>query len=412
MVKKKIMIGLLSATVLCTSVGVGYKQIFASINKENVTLLSYSAAKTTKTDATFKINALSCGEAVEWLSDSEVLTLNKKSEYSDTYKPSYKHSVYSFSVYNTNTGKTKDFKDVNYGGEGIKISPDKKYVLYIEPKIIPKGGTPEWQNDYKSGKIFNRSVKILNLDTGKITDFKGEYKSKEANYSWIDNDKLFVYYPNEGNKWDIQNVDGTIYKTGYFKANDSKSNAWPAYNLNIKVSGKDVSGNFIICVDDPAVLGQNIKSTYYSVNVATNEMKQIYKPTGVSVNYTVQNNEILIEENDDSYEYTKLSYFNTDGVKLGETKTTEFSRERLENVYAISKDGKTIAFPAVVPLPKGTPIKESVKDTTTSLDILDLSTGKVKKVYQSKNSIKSIKWSDDGSSLIFNDGKQYILKIQ
>lgn len=412
MVKKKIIIGLLSAAVLCTSIGAGYKQIFASINKGNVTLLSYSAAKTAKVDSTFKINALSCGEAVEWLSNNEVLTLNKKSEYSDADKPSTKYPVYSFSIYNTNTGKTKDFKDVNYGGEGIKISPDKKYVLYIEPKIIPKGDSAEWQNDFKSGKIFSRSVKILNLETGKITDFKGEYKAKEANYSWIDNDKLFVYYPNEGNKWDVENIDGTIYKTGYFKAADSKSEAWPAYNLNIKVSGKDVSGNFIICVNDPAVLGQDTKSTYYSVNVATNEMKQIYKPTGVSVNYTVQNNEVLIEEDDASYQYTKLVYFNTDGVKLGETKTTEFSRGNLEDVYSISKDGKTIAFPAAVRLPKDTPVKDMLKNTGTSLDVLDLSTGKVKKVYQSKNLIKSVKWSDDGSSLIFNDGKQYILKIQ
>lgn len=417
MVKKKIMIGLLSATVLCTSVGVGYKQIFASAGKKNVTLLSYSAAKTAKVDSTFKINALSCGEAVEWLNNNEVLTLNKKAEYSNPNTPNVKYPSYYISVYNINTGKTKEFKNTNVGNfkdddRVIKISPDKKYVLYVEPKLIPKGGSTEWQNDFNSGKIFNRSVKILNLTTGAITDFKGEYRSKEANYSWVDNDKLFVYYPNEGNKWNVQNVDGTIYKTGSFKAADSKSEAWPAYNLNIKVSGKDVSGNFIIRVDDPSIAGQDIKSTYYSVNVATNEMKQIYKPTGASVNYIVQNNEILIEEDDSSYKYTKLVYFNTDGVKLGETKTNELSRGDLEDVYSISKDGKTIAFPAAVRLPKDTPVKDMLKNTETSLDVLELSTGKVKKVYQSKNLINSVKWSDDGSSLIFNDGKQYILKIQ
>lgn len=413
MVKKKIIIGLLSAAVLCTSVGVGYKQIFASSAKKHVTLLSYSAAKTAKTDATFKINALSCGEAVDWLSDSEILTLNKKSEYSNPNMPNTKCPVYYLSVYNTNTGKTKDFKDVNYGGEAIKISPDKKYVLYIEPKAIPLVGSTEWQNDLNSGKIFNRSVKILNLTTGKITDFKGEYKAKEANYSWIDNDKLFVYYPNEGNKWDIENVDGTIYKTGNFKAPVEGSHPWPAYNLNIKVSGNDVSGNFIIKVDDPSTAGKDIKTTYYSVNVSTNEMKQIYKSAGVSLDYTVQNNVILIEDEENSYDATNLVYFNTDGVKLGEAKTTEFTRWRsLDSVYNISKDGKTIAFPAVVKLPKGTPIKQAMKDTTTSLDILDLSTSKVKKVYQSKNLIKDIKWSQDGTSLIFNDGKEYILKMQ
>lgn len=413
MIKKKVTIGLLSAAVLCTSAGIGYKQIFASNAKKNVTLLSYSAAKVAKTDTTFKINALSCGEAVEWLSDSEVLTLNKKSEYTNPNLPNAKYSSYYLSVYNTNTGKTKDFKDVNDGGDPIKISPDKKYVLYIEPKAIPKVGSTEWQNDLKSGKLFSRSVKILNLATGKINDFKGEYKAKEANYSWIDNDKLFVYYPNEGNKWNVENVDGTIYKTGNFKAPATGSNPWPAYNLNIKVSGNDVSGNFIIRVDDPSTAGQDIKSTYYSVNVATNEMKQIYKSTGVSLDYTVQNNVILIEDAKGQGNDMNLVYFNADGTKLCEAKTTEFTRESvLYSAYNISKDGKTIAFSAVVPLPKGTPIKDMLKDTTTSLDILDLSTGKLKKVYQSKKLIKDMKWSQDGTSLIFNDGKQYVLKIE
>lgn len=413
MVKKKIMIGLLLAAVLCTSVGVGYKQIFASGSKKNVTLLNYSAAKVAKTDVTFKINALSCGEAVEWLSDSEVLTLNEKSEYSNPNIPYIKYPVYYLSVYNINTGKTKDFKDVNDGGDPIKISPDKKYVLYIEPKAIPLVDSTEWQNDLNSGKIFSRSVKVLNLDTGKITDFKGEYKAKEANYSWIDNDKLFVYYPNEGNKWDIENVDGTIYKTGYFKALNPKSNAYPASNLNIKVSGNNVSGNFMIEVYDPSVAGQDTKSTYYSVNVATNEMKQIYRTVGTAVGYTLENNVVLISDCNKEGDFTTLVYFNSDGVKLGEAKNTEFNRGDVSGaLYHISKDVKTIAFPAIVPLPKGTPIKDVVKDITTSLDILDLSTGKMKKVYQSKNLIKDIRWSQDGTSLIFNDGKQYILKIQ
>ncbi|MFL0250455.1 hypothetical protein ACJDT4_08460 [Clostridium neuense] len=413
MVKKKVMIGLLSAAVLCTSAGIGYKQIFANNVKKNVTLLSYSAAKVAKTDATFKINALSCGEAVEWLSDNEVLTLNKKSEYSNPNIPGIKYPVYYLSVYNINTGKTKDFKDVNDAGDPIKISPDKKYVLYTEPKVMPQVGNTEWQNDLNSGKLFSRSVKILNLTNGKITDFKGEYKAKEANYSWIDNNKLFVYYPNEGNKWNVENVDGTIYKTGNVKAPVAGSHPWPASNLNIKVSGNDVSGNFIVEVDDPSATGEDMKSTYYSVNVATNEMKQIYRTVGTAVGYTLENNVLLIDDWNKTDDFTRLVYFNDEGVKLGEAKTTEFNRNSAVGpVYDISKDGKTIAFPAIIPLPKGTPIKDVIKDTTTSLDILDLSTGKMKKVYQSKNLIKDIRWSQDGTSLIFNDGKQYILKIQ
>jgi|GEM_PF-2968878 len=413
MVNKKVMIGLLSAAVLCTSAGIGYKQIFASSAKKNVTLLSYSSAKIAKTDAAFKINALSCGEAVEWLSDSEILILNKKSEYSNPNAPGIKYPIYYLSVYNINTGKTRDFKEVNDGGHSIKISPDKKYVLYTEPKDIPLGGSTEWQNDFDSGKLFSRSVKILNLATGKITDFKGEYKAKEANYSWVDNDKLFVYYPNEGNKWDVENIDGTIYKTGNVKAPVAGSHPWPAYNLNIKVSGNDVSGNFIIEVDDPPKSGQDTKSTYYSVNVATNEMKQIYRTVGTAIGYTLENNVLLIDDWNKGDDFTKLVCFNTDGVKLGEAKTTEFNRGSFEGpAYDISNDGKTIAFPAIVPLPKGTPIKQAMKDTTTSLDILDLSTSKVKKVYQSKNLIKDVRWSQDGTSLIFNDGKEYVLKIQ
>lgn len=417
MISKKIAAALILGTVFCTSVGVGYNQIFADINKQNVTLLKYTEARTVNKTESFKINSLSCGDAVGWLSNSEVLILNKKSEYSDPNISDVKYSYYYLSIYNINTEKTKEFKNTNVGDFGsddevIKISPDKKYVLYVEPKLIPHIGSTEWQKDLHSGNLFNRSVKILNLTTGDITDFKGEYRSREANYSWIDNNNLFVYYPNEGNKWSVQNVDGTVYKTGSYKALNYKSIAWPAYNLNIKVSGKDVSGNFIIKVDDPYIAGQDIKSTYYAVNVATNEMKQIYRTMGVSINYTVQNNVILIPDEDNSYQYTKLIYFNTEGVKLGEVKTTEFNRGNLENVYSISKNGKTVAFPAMVKSPKDTSVKVMVKDTSTCLDILDLSTGKLKKVYESKSLIKYFKWNDDGNSLIFNDGKQYILKIQ
>lgn len=410
MINKKVTTALILSAVLCTSVGVGYKQVFASGNKQNVTLLKYTAAKTTNNARSFKINSLSCGEAVGFLSNNEVLILNKKSG-DQTKNIPYN---FSLSIYNINTGNTREFKDVNSDGDEIKISPDKKYVLYVEPKPIPEVGSTEWQNDLNSGKLLNRSVKILNLATGETKDFKAEYKTKEANYSWIDNDKLFVYYPQEGNKWDVENIDGKVYKTGNFKAPNSGT-AWPAYNLNIKVSGNDVSGNFVIEADDKAVMGVATKSTYYSVNVKTNEMKQIYKPVeGAASQYAVENNTILIQDYENSLTSTNFVRFNADGSKLSDTKidSAPFTPIGYGPSYSISNDGKKVAFRIKTSNVLNDTDPKQKPSYPMSLNILDLETGKVTKVYESKGIICDLAWSNDGTSLIFNDGKQYILKIQ
>lgn len=408
MVNKKLIVGLLSAAVLCTSAGVGYKQIFASINKQNVTLLKYTAAKTTNKARSFKINSLSCGEAVGFLSNNEVLILNKKSGDQS------KNVTYNFSlsIYNINTGNTKEFKDVNSDGDEIKISPDKKYVLYVEPKPIPQVGSTDWQNDLKSGKLLNRSVKILNLATGETKDFKAEYRTKDANYSWIDNDKVFAYYPEEANKWNIVSIDGNVYKTGNFKAPNSGT-AWPAYNVNIKVSGNDVSGNFVIEADDKSVMGVAAKATYYSVNVKTNEMKQIYKPVeGATSKYAVENNTILIQDSENSRTSTNIVGVNADGSKVSDTKIDNVIYAPMGPCYSISNDGKKVAFRIKTSNVLNDTDPKQKPMYPTSLNILDLETGKVTKVYDSKVMINDLAWSNDGTALIFNDGKQYILKIQ
>lgn len=391
MINKKVAGTIIIGAVLCTSIGVGYNKILANDNKDNVILLNYSAAKKQSKTDSFKINSLSSNEALDWVSDNEILTLNKKGEQQDINSPKLKYYNYYLSIYNINTGKTRDFKNVTSDLENIKISPDKKYVIYVEPKYIPKVGSDEWKKDLNSGKLFSRSVKILNLATGEITDFKLEDKGKEANYSWIDKDKLFVYYPNEKNKWTIENINGTIYKTGYFKTSSSPYLAWPAYNLNIKVLFNDVSGNFIIQQNDPYMDNVTNKSTYYCVNVKTNEMKEIYRSKGACLDYFVNMSGIYILDYINNE--TKLVCFDNNGVKNGEyiykTDTMLCDVTRAGDRAALMQNG--------------------------ALNILDIKTGKLTKVYDGlfRNNMIAPKWNNDGTALIFNvQDKVDILKIQ
>lgn len=391
MINKKVAGIIIIGAILCTSIGVGYNKISANANKDNIVLLNYSSAKNQPKTDSFKINSLSSNEALDWVSDNEILTLNKKGERQDINSPKLKYYNYYLSIYNINTGKTRDFKNVTSDWGDIKISPDKKYVIYVEPKYIPKVGSDEWKKDLNSGKFFSRSVKILNLATGEITDFKSEYKDQQANYSWIDKDKLFIYYPNEKNKWIIENIDGTIYKTGYFKTSGSPYSAWPAYNLNIKVLFNDVSGNFVMRQSGPYVNNATNKSTYYYVNVKTNEMKEIYISKGFSLGYFVNRSGIYIL--DYIGNETKLIYFDSNGAKNG-----EYSYKTNTILCDVTRDGDRAAL-----MQNG------------ALNILDLKTGKLTKVYDGlfRNNIITPKWNNDGTALIFNvQDKVDILKIQ
>lgn len=406
MVNKKIVCSLLTGAVICSSAVVGYKQIFASTAKKNVTVLSYSSSKNVKASTGYKITSISSGEGLAWLSSNEILTTSSKGITKNPNAPNIDYKVGYFQVYNMDTGKIKEYKDVNIGAF-YGVSPDKTYALYEEPKDIPIVESNEWKSQLNSGEIFSRSVKLLNLKTGEITSLKTELRAKEANYSWINNNTLFIYYPNEGGKWVIEDVSGKIYKSGIFKVSGFSMPAWPAYNLNIKLSGDSVSGQFIAKQDDDCVANVTDKSTYYTVDINTNKMTQIYRSKGSS-NFEVENNTLLIDDYTCKYDgcatpSTKLLAFDNNGTKKSEY---SFSNIVSADAAEISKDGsKAVAENTV-------PDFNNHAEPSVSTNIIDMKTGKMTPISEFGNG-NSFKWNDDGTALIFNkNGIEYLYREQ
>lgn len=432
---KKILSIVLVCGVAVPSAAYGYSKYStaaAATKKNNVTLLNYTSSKSADKPFSFKINSLPNINALDWLSDNEILTIKETEEMKAAKKAAAENtkkmkealksgkdakqviSTVSFvtggseylSIYNIDTGKSKDFKNVNVG-RFISVSPDKRYALYEEPKDIPTGD--EWKRDLASGKLFNYSIKLLDLTTGAVSDLKTEYKNKETNYEWINNDTLLMFYPNENDKWVIQNINGTVYKSGNYKEPNANYHSWSAHALNVKISGSNVTGYITLEQWDPSVAGITLKSTYYMIDISTNTIKQIYRSES-SGNYTVQNNVILASDySKDPKPATKLCYFDKSGTKKG-----EYNFEGIADASAcrISRDGSKVAFAQQMPLSK-----------IITLSILDLNTGKINKVYET-NSILNIwnmnlKWNSDGSGLIFNTNNTqadstdtYMVRIQ
>lgn len=405
MVGKKVIGVLLMSAVVVSASAYGYTKVFAVTPKSNVVVLNYAAPKNEEKPVSFKINSLHNLESLDWLSDNEILISNKKG---DLESPDSKQDIMYFSIYNIDTGKTKDYKNVN-AGEFISVSPDKKYVLYQEPKYIPKIESSEWSNDINSGKLFNYSIKLLNLITGETTDLKTEYKNKETNYEWVDNDKLLMFYPNENEKWVIQDISGKIYKSGNFKEPSKDYMSWSAHTLDMKFSNDTATGYITLEQWDPSVAGVTLKSTYYMIDISTNQTKKIYRSEG-SGNYTVQNNVILTGDySKDPKPTTKIDYFDKSGAKKG-----EYLYDGIMDVdtCSISKDGSKAAITQHMPLSKN-----------VTVNIIDLKTGKINKINETDSMLNSIgsnlKWNNDGTAFMFNVSNRklnlqdtYFVKIQ
>lgn len=388
MVMRKAFGGILAGAILVTSAKYGYDKIFAAPTRHGVTLLDYSSTTSANKPFSVKINSLKSLHVLGWLNANEVLTATKKDDFKN---PDSIQEVDYLSTYNTETGKTKEFKDTNVSSF-INISPDKKYALYEEPKSIPKVSGEEWQKDLDSGKIYNYSVKLINLQTGEVKSLSTKYKNKETNYSWVDNDKLLMFYPNENDSWVIQNLAGKEIKSGKYKEPANDYHSWNVFNLNTTAKDNNLKGAFTIQQFDPSIAGVTTKSTYFAIDSNTGAQKQLYRSNGFST-YTVQNNVLLAGDDTDKQDQTKLLWFDQAGNKKGETTVDGLV---FVDRTAISKDGTKAAF-----------LMNKVNSKDFSINVLDFNTGKVNKVYEGNsifvgNGVDNLSWNADGTKLSFS----------
>jgi hypothetical protein len=310
----------------------------------------------------FNIAAFDGNEFAGWLGTEEMLTFILKEQQIPSTSP---YPTRSLAIYNLSTGKIKEFTDTKvsfFNG----ISLDKNYALYTEPKIIPEVESSQWNEELENGSLYNYTMKLLNIRTGEISDFKSPYKSKDAAFKWIDGDKLLATYPYE-NKWQIVNVSGNVLKEGPLNG----ENYLGLIGADIQLSKDVIKGTIYI----KEAFGAPTK--ILAIDIETSETKTIVsKETaawctfqrGVMLLDCNQTQEVVLQSLD----------------KVGST-LQEYYIGKLANVEesVLSPDGSKIALAG------------DFGGWQRTVILLDLTTGDLTDLLTC-GSIENISWSSDG----------------
>lgn len=235
----------------------------ASSSKQNIKVMAYkSSAK--QNENGYQIDKYENLRSAAWINDNEVLTLTKKGDFKN---PDQSIPIKYCSIYNLNTKKSKDFKDVNID-EFLGVSPDKKYVLYAEARTIPKVGGEEWKKALDSGDLLHKNVKVLNLSTGEITNVNTEKINSDSQFIWVGKNKILANY---FEKWAVIDTTGKVYSEGSYNSN-KYAGAWIAGTDDIKDLGDSVEGKFYYTQFEEGKEGIKLLTT----DVKTKEIKNIY----------------------------------------------------------------------------------------------------------------------------------------
>lgn len=348
-------------------------------------------------------------EGLDFIGENEVLTLTKKDS-----------NLSYFSIYNL---ITKEFKDYTEGkiGEFLSISFDKSYVIYSEPRNVPKVKSEEWKKVIGSGDFKHKNIKILNLITGEISDVKTEQNNIDAEFEFISNNKILANYLSS---WEIMDVEGKV-------CNEGVHNNW-AYISGIddlKDLGHKVEGKFYYTELKEHGKGTGVGAVC-SIDINTKEIKRVYENSNF-LNAYKRGRVILVDkenENDGVYKNITFGYYILDeGGKIIHYIDSEHGR--LPWQFTLSFDGSK-AFYVERPIHI-----EGINNINTEviIKIIDTKTGNIYKLVnvtelkdeddthdyckrqrkcQDNNSrekkrrddlfITNICWDKRGTSLIFN----------
>lgn len=390
MLNKKIMSLMIAGVVAVTGCGISfaYHNSSQKCNSNNIKVLAYKESNTVLNQANYKVDKFSNLDAIAMLSNNEVLTEKVKGIIPDEnntqgFSPL---NMYILSIYNLDTGETRDFKDVslfNFFG----ISKDKKYALYEEPRTIPKLDSDEYKKEYASGELFHQVVKILNLQTGELTPLKTLDMNSDDQYFWIDDNKI-LERGGYTNGWQIVDVNGKVYKAGSLgNKNDRGSSSFYDYgeiaDFDLKVSGNDISGCFYLSTQ----ITPNVESTkIQKYDITTGQLTPVLK-SDKAVNFTkFYDNKFIttfVSDKNDRFKDT-LQILNPDFSIYKEIPCNQM----LYSLKAInaSPDHTKLYFGG----------------RYGGLQMLDLTTGTITELYHTSVA-NYIDVSSDGKQILFND---------
>lgn len=420
MIKKRVLSLVLAAMVVG---GTSSYIIYHSSAKttENMKVMAYRPAAQ-KNENGYQIDKFEKVNGTAWINENEVLTLTKKGEVSN---PDSTIPIMYCSVYNLNTKRSKDFKEVNIA-EFIGVSPDKKYVLYTEARNIPKVGSEEWKKAEESGELLHKKVKLLNLTTGEITDLKTENDNSNAYYVWVSNSKILINY---SKKWCVTDMSGKVYADGSYNAGKNDVVCISGAD-GIKDLGNSVEGKFYFTL----FKDENEGGKLCTIDVKTKETKTIYTAQA-SLTADISGKTIMVDNEDNSRKKSadvkSIGAFIIDesGKKLHDI---EMPNGKVPRSFVLSPDGSKAAFieddcisNAIGYEPDATlkvvdtktgAVKEIVKTTSLKDKNAKVYNGKYKELQKDGKlvekelpiipQISNISWDSTGSSLSFNYGSK------
>ncbi|MDS0527789.1 hypothetical protein NNC19_19030 [Clostridium sp. SHJSY1] len=328
----------------------------------------------------------------QWIDENNVLSLTKKGDFKN---PDSTTSVRYCSVYNLNTNDSKDFKNVDID-EFLGVSPDNKYVLYSEPRAIPKlinengTQTEEAKKAYESGDLYHKAIKVLNLSTGEITDIKTEKVNSFAEFKWVGNNKILENYCS--GKWRIADISGKVYIEGNYNSDYSELVRIAGVD-DIKDLGDNVEGRFYYTQDVNGTNGGRAETKICSIDIKTKVVKAIYTNKN-SLGGSKKGKTIVIDNFNDNGKAV-------DGVFLNRTfgeiimdesgkiiRNIDLPKGIQNSEFILSPDGTKAAYLEYPNEIK--PIGDSSKsdnngNTDICLKVIDIKTGDIKEIVKSSS---------------------------
>lgn len=442
--RKKLSVLILAGVIAICGTAL-YITVTSSKPNEDICIVGYKASDEGNNINGYQIKKHENIESTEWLDNDNLLILKGNGSFKN---PDAEIDKYFISKYNLNSMDMKDYTNINMGGSQTHgVSPSGRYVLFGEPRVIPKVGSTEWQRACDTKELFHEKKEILDLETGDvIEDFDKVINNCSADYKWMSNDLIFVDY---GGEWNILDMKGKRIKKGMLSFNNSASDFTTLIDVSeLHVTDGEVNGSFYYTKDfmgNDGSLGENL----FSMDVNTCEEKLVcgFKH---SMNYIKAGNIIAFDDFDNNGQAENGIYVNrTFGFKI-----VNKQGELLQNVslpkgrnfqgLTLSPTGEKCAF-----IEEDSCIDENggIKERKTinnTVKVMDIKTGEIKDVVQLKDLmdrdneeefisihslgedekevvmkgigpvISGIKWDKAGSSLTFNydytsklDGKNY-----
>lgn len=338
--------------------------------KQSIKVMQYKPSAKVNEDG-YQIDKYENADSTAWIGDSEVLTLTTKAVSKATVIPTNEN--YYCSIYNLNNKSKKDFKDVNianfYG-----VSPNKKYVLYMEPVYVSKETPEEVKKAEQRGKLYH-GLKVLTLSTGKVTTLIPDHSNGE--FKWISNDKVWASF---FTGWQIIGVDGKVYASGDYPVTGFDG----AFTVgaDIKDLGSAVEGKIYYSIGKTKPLNLILQS----MDIRTKEIKDIFSNKN-SLHASKQANTIVMDNFTDHGEISPGIYNRTFGEIILDSNGKVLKNIDLPNYtsdFLLSPDGSKAAYVDSDGYTTTGKASNST-NTNTSLKVIDTKTGSIKEIVKASS---------------------------